>query len=250
MSRLFYSTTGTFSSTPGGCYQTRSTSNTSKKQQKSVSRPSYRFGDVVFVLRRLGGTLQPIYHHAGIVTEVVSGTITQILHFDPLFDRNGDGDIPPWELVKQSMTGVWSYPEFVDGHQLHTVFPEADLHIEECGPTSPAEIQAVELRIERVRREIEQQKQRLYLLHAYNCQHFAMEMRTGIAHSADANSAIESLGAGINAGIDAWELHKGEGDWLSSIKGGLAFLTEAGISAAANYMTSVQNRKAEATCRR
>ena len=136
MSRTVHQTTGTFSSAGGGdSYQQPQAppqQASHNQQQRTTAQPSYSFGDVVFVLRRLGGTLQPLYHHAGIVTGVMDGTITQILHFDPLFDRHGDGDMPPWDLVKRSMVGVYSFPEFLDGHQLKTVFPEQDLHIEKC----------------------------------------------------------------------------------------------------------------------
>lgn len=119
------------------------------------------------------------------------------------------------------------------------------------GPTNPDEIHEVYLRIEGVRREIEAQKKRLYQLHTYNCQHFAMEMRTGFAQSPDADSALTSLfDTGLSAGIDAWNYHKGGSDAVSSVKGALAFLVEAGAAGVQEYMSQVQNRKANAACRR
>jgi len=249
MSRTIHSTTGNFfDSSEEPRQQQRTSSNTNNNKEPAQS---YRFGDVVFVLRRIGGT-QPIYHHAGIVTGVLNGNITQILHFDPLFDRkmNGGGDMPPWELVKQTMIGVWSYPEFIDGQQLKVIFPDEDLHIEACGPTAADEIQDIYRRIDLVRHEIQYHTKRLYQLHAYNCQHFAMEMRTGVAHSPDADAALASMfHTGVDAGVEAWNYHKGGSDAMSTVKGALAFLWEAGAASAQEYVSQVQSRKANAVCR-
>ena len=101
-----------------------------------------------------------------------------------------------------------------------------------------------------MRQEIQKQLKRLYQLHAYNCQHFAMEMRTGIAHSPDADSALTSvLNTGLGAGMDAWNYHQGGSDVMSTVKGVFGFLVEAGAASAQEYMTQVQNRKTNAVCR-
>lgn len=148
------------------------------------------------------------------------------------------------------MIGVWNFPEFIDGHQLQLVFPEEDLHTEAYGPTDAHEIHEVQMRINVVRQELHNRTKRLYQLHSYNCQHFAMEMRTGVAHSPDADSAMNSVvNTGLTAGMDAWNYHKGGNDAVSTVKGALAFLVEAGAASAQEYFAQVQNRKTDAAGR-
>lgn len=101
------------------------------------------------------------------------------------------------------------------------------------GPQDPLEQAFVHSRIEQVRVEIMNDQKRLYQLHAYNCQHFAMQMRTGKAVSPDAASVFDSLKAGLNAGVESWrgrdEGAVDAGDWKSSVSGALSMLWDGGM---------------------
>lgn len=144
-----------------------------------------------------------VYHHAGIVLEVdEDGKPTMVLHFDPTFDQ---GPNTEWsmELINRAVGGMPGHPQLLVGEDVLRVFPErTSFYIP--APTDPDTIDHIENRIEEVQMEIVRGEYRVYKLHEYNCQHFAMEMQTGAPTSVD----LEAFkGAFVDSAKEC-------GDWL------------------------------------
>jgi hypothetical protein len=159
--------------------------------------------DVLFVARRLGDIV--VYYHAGIAIRALDRRVTAILHFDPTFDAATQNQQPMTKEVflNAISTGVWGFPEVLEGDRITEVFPPKDTVVHLKAPTSPDALEAIAKRIAEVLHDTKRGIKRRYVLPLHNCQHFAIEIATGEkSTSPDVQSATSAIADGLGVAFE------------------------------------------------
>eukprot|EP01136_Pigoraptor_vietnamica_P041220 Opistho-1_new@13947 len=162
--------------------------------------PRENVGDVIFIPRTISaifprgesghGDQLTLYQHAGIVIEVKDGVATKVVHFDPIFDSAGEG------RHFGEYFGTKGTPEALEGDALEVKFPWERRYVH--SRADPANVPDILARV-----EASMHVTLVYNLKEYNCQHYASEMQTGTARSANVEAFTRGLQDGIRAAASA-----------------------------------------------